>query len=139
MKRIIVLCLVFVALGNISFAQSAKNAPAKEEEVFTKVEVEATFPGGAKAFREYLQRNLKANTPIKHGAAAGTYTVVVKFIVGKTGKISNIEPETNWGYGMEKEVVRIIKKSPDWLPASQGGWPVNAYRRQPVTFVVSEK
>ena len=139
MKRIIILCLAFLAAGNISSAQSAKDAPAKDEEVFTKVEIEATFPGGAKEFREYLQRHLKANTPVKHRAPAGTYTVVVKFVVGKTGKISNIVPETDLGYGMEKEVIRIIKKSPDWFPAYQGGKAVNAYRRQPVTFVVSEK
>jgi protein TonB len=138
MKRIIVLCLVFVAFGNISFAQSARDTASKEE-VFTKVEEEATFPGGAKAFREYLEKNLKANTPVKHRAPAGYYTVVVKFVVMKNGKISDIQPETNLGYGMEKEVVRIIKKSPDWLPAYQGGRPVNAYRRQPVTFVVAEK
>lgn len=141
MKRVIILCLVFVSFGKMSFAQHVKDTVSakSEDEVFTKVEVEATFPGGVKAFHEYLEKNLKANTPIKHRAPVGTYMVVVRFIVGKNGKISNIQPETNFGYGMEKEVVRIIKKSPDWLPASQGGELVNAYRRQPVTFVVSDK
>jgi len=40
---------------------------------------------------------------------------------------------------MEKEVMRIIKKGPKWQPAMQDGKPLNAYRRQPVTFMVSEK
>jgi protein TonB len=40
---------------------------------------------------------------------------------------------------MEEEVVRIIKKGPKWKPAVQNGKLVNAYRRQPVTFVVSGK
>ena len=40
---------------------------------------------------------------------------------------------------MEEEVMRIIKKGPKWIPAMQNGRPVNAYRRQPVTFMVEEK
>jgi periplasmic protein TonB len=37
---------------------------------------------------------------------------------------------------MEDEVVRTIKNGPKWEPAIQYGQEVNAYRRQPVTFVV---
>lgn len=39
---------------------------------------------------------------------------------------------------MEDEVVRIIEKSGNWTPALQNGKAVNAYRKQPVTFVVDE-
>ena len=44
--------------------------------------------------------------------------------------------EKKFGYGMEKKVVEIIEKGPRWIPAKQYGKYVNAYRRQPVTFVV---
>ena len=84
-------------------------------------------------------KNLKANVPVKKKAPAGTYTVVIRFIVNKDGRIRSIEPETSFGYGMEEEVMRIIKKGPKWIPAMQNGRPVNAYRRQPVTFMVEEK
>ena len=107
--------------------------------VYSKVEIEASFPGDADAWRNYLVKNLKANTPVKHKAPAGTYQVVVLFIVSKDGSIKDMVAETSHGYGMENEVIRIIKKGPDWIPASQDGITVNAYRRQPVTFVVSEK
>jgi len=33
------------------------------------------------------------------------------------GNINNIVANTNFGYGMEKEVIRIIKKGPKWTPA----------------------
>jgi len=46
---------------------------------------------------------------------------------------------TNWGYGMENEVVRIIKNSPAWVPAVQDGKQVQAYRKQPITFVVIDE
>jgi protein TonB len=65
--------------------------------------------------------------------------VVVRFIVNKDGEISDISAETNLGHGMEQEVIRLIKTSPKWIPASQYGRKVNAYRRQPVTFQIDEK
>ena len=46
---------------------------------------------------------------------------------------------TNWGYGMENEVVRIIKNGPAWVPAVQDGKQVQAYRKQPITFVVIDE
>ncbi|MEO7446257.1 MAG: energy transducer TonB [Ferruginibacter sp.] len=109
-----------------------------ENKVFNKVEVEAEFPGGNGAWVRYLKNNLNAETPIDNGAPAGTYTVIVKFIVSKDGSISDVQSETKHGYGMEAEALKIIKKGPNWKPALQNGRNVNAYRRQPITFVVSE-
>lgn len=109
-----------------------------EDKVFTKVENEASFPGGQQAWVRYLQKNLNANAPVDNGASPGTYQVIVKFIVSKDGSISDVQPETKHGYGMEDEAVKIIKRGPKWTPALQNGRNVNAYRRQPITFVVEE-
>lgn len=110
-----------------------------ENKIFTKVEVEASFPGGESAWRRYLQNNLNPNTPVDNGAPEGTYQVVVRFIVGRDGSISDVQAETSHGYGMEQEAMKIIKKGPKWTPAIQNGRNVNAYRRQPITFVVQEQ
>jgi protein TonB len=85
-----------------------------------------------------LQTNLKADIPVRRKAPAGIYTVVVQFIVDKKGSISDIEALTAFGYGMEGEVVRVLRKSPKWLPAQMNGGPVKAYRKQPITFEVTE-
>jgi protein TonB len=110
-----------------------------ENKVFNKVEVEAEFPGGSGAWRNYLQKNLNASTPIDNGASEGTYQVIVKFIVSKDGSISDVQAETKFGYGMEEEAIKVIKRGPKWTPALQNGRHVNAYRRQPITFVVAEQ
>lgn len=119
-------------------AQVAVPDTSDKSIVFTKVEVEAEFNGGFGAWRNYLVKNLKSDVPVKNGAPLGQYQVIVRFIVSKTGDISEVVAETLHGYGMEQEVIRIIKKGPSWTPAVQNGRPVNAYRRQPVTFVVQE-
>ena len=110
-----------------------------ENNVYNKVEVEASFPGGQTKWAKYLRDNLNANTPADNGAPPGTYQVVVRFIVSKDGSISDVQAETKHGYGMEEEAMKIIRKGPKWTPALQNGRNVNAYRRQPITFIVSEE
>lgn len=99
-------------------------------------EKEASFRGGLADWQDYLVRNLKVNTPVKNGAPAGKYQVMIKFIVGKDGRIQDATAETAFGYGMEEEAIRVIKNSPKWNAAIQINKPVNAYRRQPITFMV---
>jgi hypothetical protein len=107
--------------------------------VFEKVDVEATFSGGERAWRKYLEQNLNPNVPVENSAPVGIYTVIVQFIVDRTGAVSDIKTLTNFGYGMEQEVIRIMKQSPMWTPASQNNRTVKAYRKQPVTFVLEDE
>ncbi len=106
--------------------------------IFERVEVEASFPGGAQAWRKFLQENLNPNVPVDNGAPCGRYLIVTQFVVNKEGKVSGIKALTKEGYGMEQEVIRIMNKSGLWTPAMQNGRPVNAYRKQPVTFETTQ-
>lgn len=118
-------------------AQSTDSlATTIDDNIFTKVEVEASFPGGLEAWVNFLQANLKTNIARKNKAPEGRYQVVARFVVAKDGSLTNFETETDHGYGMEKEVLRVLKKSPKWNPAIVNGKPVNAFRRQPITFEV---
>jgi hypothetical protein len=160
MKKRSILVLIILVGSYLLFARKTANneittqltyidtTPAKtdttyinengEVKVFEKVDVEAEFPGGLPAWREFIISNLRPDVPVNKGAPAGEYTVVVQFIVDKEGSITEIKAVTNYGYGMEAEVIRMIKKSPQWTPAQQGDHMVKAYRKQPITFVVEE-
>ena len=107
------------------------------EKIFEKVEIEASFPGGDQAWLKFLKKNVNGMIATDNGAPQGIYTVMVQFTVDKYGYITDIKALTNHGYGMEKEVIKLLKKSPKWSPAFQDGRNVKAYRRQPVTFTVS--
>lgn len=110
-----------------------------EDVVFKSVQIEAEFPGGNAAWARYMQKSLDGFNPFDNGAAPGRYSVIVRFIVSKDGSISDVQAETSFGYGMEELAVKAIKKGPKWKPALQNGRYVNAYRRQPITFVVNEE
>ena len=135
-KILLPACLLF-SVG--SGAQTPGDTSKIKANSYDKVEVEASFIGGDAAWRTYLQKNLNPDVPADNGAPLGLYTVVAKFIVGQDGNLIDIQTETNIGYGMEKEVIRIIKNSGKWNPAIQDGKPVNAYRRQPVSFMLEEE
>ncbi|SRR5258705_1778673 len=108
------------------------------EMIFEKVDIEASFPGGDQVWIRYLEKTLDANTPTDRGAPIGIYTTLIQFVVDKDGNISDVKALTNLGYGMEEEVIRVIKKGPKWVPASQNGRAVKAYRKQPVTFQIED-
>ncbi len=110
-----------------------------ENKIFTKVEVEAAYPGGDAAWRNYLLKTLNGSVPVDNGAGAGTFTVIVKFVVSRDGSLSDVTCENDPGFGMCQEAIRVIKKTKTWTPAIQNGRNVNAYRRQPITFLVEEQ
>lgn len=104
-----------------------------------RINKKADFPGGLQGWARFLQRNLNNNTPILHNAPLGAYTVIMQFIIDTDGSLMDIKPLTRCGYGMEEEVDRVLRKGPNWIPAEEFGTKVRAYRKQPVTFVVSQR
>lgn len=112
--------------------------PPKKEfsnEPFTTVEIDAKYTGNWKTF---LERNLNPNVPIENNAPPGRYSVVIRFVVDLEGNVSDIQPLTEHGYGMEAEAVRVLKKATKWEPAFQNGYHVKAYKKQVITFEVTD-
>jgi len=142
--RSLVISFLFIVLSLIAVAQheirpdTLKPSIDNADPAFEKVDIEASFPGGDAAWRKFLEKNLRGDVASENGAPAGIYNVLVQFIVDKDGSLSGAKALTNWGYGMEKEVLRLLTISPPWSPAIQNGRAVKAYRRQPVTFQIEE-
>jgi protein TonB len=103
-----------------------------EDKVFTKVEIEASFPGGPGAWTKYVQRAIESNQDEFTESDYGT--CIVKFIVDKSGKVSEVEATTMKGSKLAEVATNTIRKGPNWTPAQQNGRYVNAYRLQPVTL-----
>ena len=100
------------------------------------VQIPAKYDGD---WIKFLTRNLNANTPVDNGAPSGKYNVLIQFVVDKEGNLSDIIPLTNYGFGMEQEAVRVLKKAKGWKPGIQNGREVKSYHKQPITFIVEEQ
>lgn len=107
--------------------------------IYVAPEVEAHFPGGDSALQKYVKENLKSDKPIKNGAPNGMYHIKVRFIVSTDGTISDVNPITKLGYGLEYEAIKVIKMGPKWIPAIQKGKRVNSFKNQELTFIIKAK
>src|SRR5258708_20177061 len=110
----------------------------KEDEapVFLPVEFEAQFPGGMQAWARFLNKNLHYPEEAQNIDVQGQ--VVVQFVVDPNGNVSDVVaisgPEKG---GLREEAVRVIKRSGKWTPGNQNGKMVKSYKRQPVTFQIT--
>ncbi len=97
------------------------------------------FLGGKKVWQDFLRSNINITVPIANKAIPGVYKVMIRFIVGSDGKLKGVGADSNCGYGMESEVIRCVKISPDWIPAeTSSGEKVGFTLRTIVTFTVKQ-
>jgi len=127
----------FVSTDNIDGKKNIiEEKIIKEQEIVTEVDIDAKFDGN---WGKFLVKNLNAQTPIDNNAPPGNYTVLMQFVVDIDGTISDIKALSNLGFGLEQEAIRVLKKATKWEPALQNGRKVKAYRRQPITFQVTDE
>jgi len=118
--------------------EAPKVVAEEEDKIFTKVEIEAKFPGGDGAWTRYVTKAIESNIDeLTDAGQSGTCRV--RFIVSKDGTVSSVEALTMKGSKLAEIAVNAIRKGPKWTPAQQNGRHVNAYREQPVTFTIQDQ
>ena len=127
------------AVFNAPKIQKDLDPKKNNDPIFYTAEKPAAFPGGSDGWGKYLNKNLNVDLPVKNGAPAGIYTVVLNFVVQSNGEVTNVETINNPGYGTESEAIRVIEKGPKWIPAEQNGKKVNYLVKQTIVFNVSDK
>lgn len=106
----------------------------KEEEnkVFDVVEQMPSFPGGNAALMNYLSQNIKYPVIAEENGIQGR--VIVQFVVGKDGHISDVRVAKSVDPSLDKEAVRVVRGMPRWIPGKQNGQAVTVRYTLPVTF-----
>jgi periplasmic protein TonB len=117
-------------------AASVVSIPAtkhkSEDSTFIRVEIPASFPGGAEAWQRYIKKAILSQLDEFSDADFGT--CIVQFVVDKNGNVSNVEATTMKGTKLAEISVNTIRKGPHWTPGIQNGHYVNSLRSQPVTL-----
>lgn len=111
--------------------------PEKDPGGFIPIEIAAKFDGN---WGKFLETNLNAEIPVNNGAPSGRYPIVIRFTIDENGNIISTEALTNYGYGMEQEAIRVIKKAnARWEAPFQNGVKLKASMKQQITFIVPEE
>jgi protein TonB len=104
--------------------------------VYTAVEEDAEFPGGADALRKFMQKNVIYPRKAEQMEISGR--VIVYFEIDKEGKVNNIKLHKGINELLDAEAIRVIKLMPAWKPAKQNGRSVRVRRIFPVVFKLPE-
>ncbi|MDL2262561.1 TonB family protein [Bacteroidales bacterium OttesenSCG-928-I21] len=100
---------------------------------FTIVEQMPQFPGGEGELLKYISKSLRYPAVSQENGIQGKVTV--RFVVSKTGEVTNVEILRSSVDGpCDKEAIRVIQSMPKWIPGKQNGVNVNVYYVVPITF-----
>ncbi|MDE6311375.1 MAG: energy transducer TonB [Muribaculaceae bacterium] len=111
----------------------AETKPVEEAPVsIAMVEQKPSFPGGEAAMYQWLSSNIQYPAVASEEGIQGR--VVVEFVVGKDGSITNVKVLRPRHPALDKEAVRVIKSMPKWVPGRNNGQPVKVTYTLPVTF-----
>lgn len=134
MKTIrILLTLVLTLACFTAQAQATKTSTAADSTVnITLVDKQPTYPGGEVAMLSFIAQNLvypaKAIKQKKQGI------VLLKFVVGTDGAISNIKVDRSLSPECDKAAIDVVKKLQRFVPAQKDGHPVAVWLTLPLRF-----
>ncbi|MCC5917228.1 MAG: energy transducer TonB [Cryomorphaceae bacterium] len=104
----------------------------RQTEPYHIVDTMPEFKGGVDSLISFVQQNLKYPERERENKIEGT--VVVNFIVDKTGKIQDPKILRSVSKNFDREVIRVVNLMPDWIPGQQNGKKVDVLFNLPILF-----
>jgi protein TonB len=129
MKKNLFLATLFFTI-QIGSAQDSTSVAKTNPSNYSMVDVKPEFPGGMDAFYKFIGKNYKI--PEVKGLNG---KVFVTFIIEKDGSIEEVKVLRDLGYGTGNEAIRVLKKSPKWIPAEQNGQKVRVAYSLPINLM----
>ena len=108
----------------------------EEDQIFISVEQMPEFPGGINALRRYIAENIQYPVLAQENDIEGT--VILKFVVGKDGKVSNVQVLRGVDPLLDSEAIRVVKTLPKFKPGYNNGQPVKVWYTLPVMFILQK-
>ncbi len=99
---------------------------------FYVIEEKPEFPGGEAAMFQWISKNIKYPEIAKENGIQGK--VFVQFVIGKDGKVTDVQVVRGVDPSLDKEAVRVILSMPAWKPGKQRGKPVRVSFQLPINF-----
>ena len=100
----------------------------------TTDQIEAVYNGGNRKILKIIQSNFVV--PDRTSSLTKGGTTKVRFVINTSGKPIDIEILKSTEFSFDEEAKRVVGLLNDWVPASDKGKKVNAYRIQPVTVTL---
>lgn len=102
--------------------------------IYSVIEEMPEYPGGMKAFVNYLKRKLVYPPQAKKENLEGV--VAVQFVVEKDGRITSPTVVRSLRADMDSAALTAIRNMPNWIPAREHGMRVRCKYSVPVQFKI---
>lgn len=99
------------------------------------VDIQPVYPDGLEKLYEFLSKNYVVPNEFA-GETTCPGKVYVKFVIEKDGSLSDIIILRDIGYGTGKELLRVLKLAPKWIPAELNGRKVRCSYSIPFSIPV---
>jgi TonB family protein len=103
-----------------------------DDDVFVIVEDMPEFPGGEKAFKQFVADNV--NYPVQASDKGIQGRVYVQFVVNENGMVENPKVVRGVDPLLDEEAIRVISSMPAWKPGKQKGKAVKVSYTAPINF-----
>ncbi|GHU95046.1 cell envelope biogenesis protein TonB [Bacteroidia bacterium] len=103
-----------------------------EEQPFVAVEQMPSFPGGEKALRLFIAENMRYPALLQENNVQGR--VIVRFVVGSSGKVDKVEVLQGFDRLADAEAIRVVKLLPKFTPGRHNGRAVPVWYTVPIIF-----
>lgn len=119
-----------------SSVNAAQQSPDNEKgDVIKAPDEMPQFPGGMTALMEHISQNIRY--PEEAIKANKEGTVIVQFVITKTGEIKETKVARSQGESLDAEAVRVVNSLPNFIPGKVDGKPVNVMYTIPIKFKMS--
>ncbi len=110
--------------GSVSYGKRQILNTIDPNMVYYSVEVQAEFPGGDRARRQWLHDNII--WPRDNNGSQMQGDVELEFIIERDGSVSNVKVSYSDNPGLNPEAIRLISSMPKWSPAMVRNQPVRS-------------
>lgn len=133
------ICTTGYAQNNDSSVCDTTQNTALEEEEYEYFEVVQIpeFPGGERALRKFIAKNLNYPEEAKNKKIEGK--VWIRFVVSKTGDIEDVKVAKGADPLLDNEAIRIVQSMPKWKTGKKRGKPVDCPITIPIVFSLGKK
>lgn len=108
-----------------------------EKKPFVAVDQMPAYPGGEAAMQKYVQTNLKYPKSAQNAGTQGRVTI--RFVVQKTGEITDVTVIRGISSELDAEAVRVVKAMPKWIPGKIKGQVVPVYFTLPIVYKLKKE
>lgn len=135
MKNFLQFCILGILFG-LPSGLSAQSPVITEDKPVYSVEQMPQYPGGEEELLKFIKDNLRyPKVAVETGIEGRVY---IRFVVSRTGEVTDVTVIRSLDASCDAEAVRVIKMMPNWTPGRQNGMNIPVYYTIPIVYKLNK-